>query len=240
MREMLEAAARECGLELTGEMLDALCAYWRYLSKVNKHMNLTAVASDEEAVWRHFMDSLAPVRAGLLARGASVLDLGSGAGFPGLPLSVARPDLEVTLMDSLRKRVDFLGEAARIAGARARAVHARAEEAARGEMRERFDAVTARAVARLNVLCELALPFVRVGGVLIAYKGPAADAELAEAGEALRRLGGGDARVLPAGVPGRDSRLVVVRKLRPTPRAFPRKPGEAARKPLGARGGAPD
>ena len=232
MRDMLEAAARECGLALDGAMLDALAEYWRYLKEVNAQMNLTAVTSDEEAVWRHFMDSLAPVRLGLMPAGARVLDLGSGAGFPGLPLSVARPDLDVTLMDSLRKRVDFLSEAARRVGASARAVHARAEEAARGDLRERFDIVTARAVARLNSLCELALPFVRVGGALIAYKGPAADEELREAGEALRRLGGGEARVLPAGVPGRDSRLVVVRKLRPTPRAYPRKAGEAVRRPL--------
>lgn len=229
---MLEAAARECGLALTGDMLDALAEYWRYLVEVNAHMNLTAVTSDEEAVWRHFMDSLAPVRAGLLPAGARVLDLGSGAGFPGMPLCIARPDLDMTLLDSLKKRVDFLSEAARRTGAGAHAIHARAEEAARGGMRERYDVVTARAVARLNVLAELALPFVRVGGTLIAYKGPAAGEELAEAAEALRRLGGGDARVLPAGVPGRDSQLVVVRKLRPTPRAFPRKPGEAARKPL--------
>ena len=117
-------------------------------------------------------------------------------------------------------------------GAHTPAVHARAEEAAKGDMREYYDVVTARAVARLNVLVELALPFLRVGGTLIAYKGPAADEELSQAGEALRRLGGGEARVLPAGVPGRDSRLIVVRKLRPTPRTFPRKPGEATRKPL--------
>lgn len=232
MRDMLEAAARECGLVLTGDMLDALTEYWRYLVEVNAHMNLTAVTSDEEAVWRHFMDSLAPVRAGLLPPGARVLDLGSGAGFPGIPLCVARPDLDITLLDSLKKRVDFLNEAARRIGAHTHAVHARAEEAAKGDMREYYDVVTARAVARLNVLVELALPFLRVGGTLIAYKGPAADEELSQAGEALRRLGGGEAHVLPAGVPGRDSRLIVVRKLRPTPRTFPRKPGEATRKPL--------
>ena len=138
----------------------------------------------------------------------------------------------MTLVDSLGKRVNFLKEAANRAGVNIDAVHARAEEAAKGDMREKFDIVTARAVARLNVLCELALPFVKVGGRLIAYKGPAAQEELSEAANAMKRLGGGEARLIPAGIPGRDEYLVVVKKVSATPKSFPRKPGEAARKPL--------
>lgn len=232
MKNMLMEAALRCGVELDGHMAEQMAQFWSYLKEVNQSMNLTRVDSDAEAVERHFIDSLAPLRAGLIPRGARVLDMGSGAGFPGMPLAIARPDADVTLMDALGKRVHFLEEAARRAGVHVSAVHARAEEAARGELRERFDVVTARAVARLNVLCELALPFVRVGGVLVAYKGPAADEELDEAAVAIKRLGGGAARVLNADLPGRDARLVVIGKLTPTPKSFPRRPGDAARKPL--------
>ena len=232
MKNMLMEAAARCGMELDERSAAQMAEFWAYLKEVNQSMNLTRVDSDAEAAERHFVDSLAPLKAGLIPRGARVLDVGSGAGFPGMPLAIARPDADVTLMDSLGKRVNFLSEAARRAGVRVNAVHARAEEAARGELREAFDVVTARAVARLNVLCELALPFVRVGGVLVAYKGPAADEELAEAAAAIKRLGGGAARVLSADMPGRDARLVVVKKLTPTPKSFPRRPGEAARKPI--------
>lgn len=232
MKDMILAAARECALPVDEDMAARMERFWTYLKEINQSMNLTAVTSDEEAVERHFIDSLTPVAQGLMPAGARLLDLGSGAGFPGIPLAIARPDMDITLMDSLGKRVNFLNEAARRVDLRVKAVHARAEEAARGDMRESFDIVTARAVARLGVLCELALPFVKVGGALIAYKGPAAAEELAEAENAMRRLGGGAARIVPCGLPGRDAQLVVVRKLAPTPRSFPRRPGEAARKPL--------
>lgn len=234
MKEMLLSAARECGISIDDDMAVRMETYWNYLKQVNESMNLTRVSSDEEAVNRHFIDSLIPLKLNLIPSGAQVLDLGSGAGFPGLPLAIARTDIRMVLMDSLTKRVNFLTDAAQRAGASATvtAIHARAEEAARGDMREAFDIVTARAVARMNVLCELALPFIRVGGALIAYKGAAAQEELDEARTAIRRLGGGNATLLPAGIPGRDEYIIVVKKLSPTPKSFPRKPGEATRKPL--------
>ena len=232
MKDMLISAARECGVEISEGMAESMERYWTYLKEVNESMNLTRVESDEEAVSRHFVDSLIPLKFDIIPAGAGMMDLGSGAGFPGMPLAIARPDVHVTLIDSLGKRVNFLKEAANRAGVNIDAVHARAEEAAKGDMREKFDIVTARAVARLNVLCELALPFVKVGGRLIAYKGPAAQEELSEAANAMKRLGGGEARLIPAGIPGRDEYLVVVKKVSATPKSFPRKPGEAARKPL--------
>lgn len=232
MKEMLLAAAHERGIEISPEMAERMERYWVYLKEVNESMNLTRVESDEEAVSRHFVDSLTPLKFGIIEQGARVMDLGSGAGFPGMPLAIARPDIDMTLIDSLGKRVNFLREAAARAQVHVTAVHARAEEAARTDMREAFGVVTARAVARLNVLCELALPFVRVGGALIAYKGPAAREELDEAANAMRRLGGGDARLIPANIPGRDEYIAVIKKLSPTPKSFPRKPGEAGRKPL--------
>ena len=236
MKEMLISAARECGISIDDDMTARMETYWNYLKQVNESMNLTRVSSDEEAVNRHFIDSLIPLKLNLIPTGARILDLGSGAGFPGLPLAIARPDICMVLMDSLTKRVNFLTDAAQRAGASATvtAIHARAEEAARvgSGMRESFDIVTARAVARMNVLCELALPFIRVGGALIAYKGAAAQEELAEARTAIHRLGGGNALLLPAGIPGRDEYIIAVKKLSHTPGSFPRKPGEAARKPI--------
>ena len=232
MKEMLINAARAYGIDINAQMAEQMEAYWSYLKEVNKSMNLTRVESDEEAVERHFTDSLIPLKAGLIPSGANVMDLGSGAGFPGIPLAIARPDIHMTLMDSLAKRVNFLCEAARQADVKVAAIHARAEEAAKGEMREAFDIVTARAVARMNVLCELALPFVRTGGHLLAYKGPAAHEELSEAQNAIRRLGGGEAQLIPAGIADRDEYIIVIKKLSPTPKSFPRKPGEAARRPI--------
>lgn len=232
MQHELERALAEYGLPLDGDKLARMCRYWEYLKRVNEQMNLTRVTTDEDAAQRHFVDSLAAVKLNLLPQAARVLDLGSGAGFPGLPLKIARPDIDMTLMDSLGKRVDFLREAASVAGVAVTALHARAEEAARGELREAFDVVTARAVARLNVLCELSLPFVRKGGLFIAYKGAAAAEELREAARAITLLGGGDAHITSAGIQGREACLITVRKLRGTPSTYPRRPGEAGRNPI--------
>ncbi|MFR2459669.1 MAG: 16S rRNA (guanine(527)-N(7))-methyltransferase RsmG, partial [Christensenellales bacterium] len=148
MKDMLISAARECGVEISEGMAESMERYWTYLKEVNESMNLTRVESDEEAVSRHFVDSLIPLKFDIIPAGAGMMDLGSGAGFPGMPLAIARPDVHVTLVDSLGKRVNFLKEAANRAGVNIDAVHARAEEAAKGDMREKFDIVTARAVAR--------------------------------------------------------------------------------------------
>lgn len=234
MKTLIQAALAQQNITVCDAALLQMAGFWEYLKEVNEHMNLTSVVSDEEAAGRHFADSLAPLSHGLIPAGAKLLDLGTGAGFPGMPLAAACPQTEVTLMDSLGKRIDFLKEASARFGIRTVCVHARAEEAAKAgsPYRDTFDIVTARAVARLNVLCELALPFVKPGGLLIAYKGPAAAEELEEAKSAIKRLGGGNASIVDCGIAGRESRLVLVRKLAPTPRTFPRRPGDAGRKPI--------
>ena len=236
MKNMLMEAAARCGMELDERSAAQMAEFWAYLKEVNQSMNLTRVDSDDEAAERHFVDSLAPLKAGLIPRGARVLDVGSGAGFPGMPLAIARPDADVTLMDSLGKRVNFLSDVIAALGLNAQAVHFRAEEAAKNpQWREQFDCVTARAVAAMPTLAELALPFARVGGRLIAYKGPAAGEELRQAERAIELLGGGNARILQVRIPERedwDHRLVLVDKQRATPRRFPRKSGEAGRNPI--------
>ena len=226
------------GIALPAQAGEQFLTFHALLTRANARFNLTRIPDDpREAADRNYLDSLAPLAApGLLENVHTLLDLGSGAGFPGIPLSIVLPDVRVTLMDSLGKRVNFLNEVISELGLNAVAVHARAEEAAKTPAyREAFDAVTARAVAALPVLSELALPFVRVGGRLIAYKGPAADGELSESGAVIRRLGGGKSRVLPVRIPDRtdwDHRLVIVDKTGRTPSSFPRKPGEAGRNPI--------
>jgi len=237
MRNLIADGARAMGIALHGDAADRLARFHALLTEANRTMNLTRVPDDPaEAVDRNYLDSLTPLAVPGLMDGVKTLcDVGSGAGFPGIPLAIARPDIRVTLMDSLGKRVNFLNDVIDRLQLNAEAVHIRAEEAARLEgCRDRFDLVTARAVAALPALIELAMPLARVGGRFVAYKGPALDEELAVSAAVMRRLNAGDAQCFSAAIPGRDwdHRLCVVKKLGATPRAFPRRPGEAARNPI--------
>lgn len=238
MKDYLLERSKRMGRALSEKQAEQICAYHALLIETNKTMNLTRVPDTmAEAADRNYLDSLSPwLTTNWLDGAQNLLDVGAGAGFPGIPLAIALPDTHVVLLDSLRKRVDFLNGVIEELGLNAEAVHFRAEEAARRpEMREQFSVVTARAVAALPTLCELTLPFTRVGGALIAYHGPKADEELPMAQEAIRTLGGGQAAVIAAPVPERDwdHRLVRVEKRRQTPQKYPRKPGEPGRKPIG-------
>lgn len=193
------------------------------LLEKNKVMNLTAVTEPMEVVTRHFLDCAA-AGAMLGLEGRTLVDVGCGAGFPGMPLALLAPGLQVTLLDSLGKRIRFLNDCiAEIGVPNAVAVHARAEEFAVAH-REQFDLATSRAVARMNVLAELSLPLVKVGGVFAAMKSTGCDGELREAGQAICLLGGEVEAVHDYRVPLTDvtQRLVVVRKVKPTPGKYPR------------------
>ena len=233
---MLEDTLREgfavMGLAADERALARFRGYYEALEETGKVMNLTAIHGEDAVARLHFLDSCAPLTRFDLS-GRRVIDVGTGAGFPGLPLKLLCPDMELTLLDSLNKRLDFLrGLCVRWELDGVECVHARAEEP--GARREQYDFALSRAVARLNLLCELCLPYVRVGGTFLALKGPGAAEELDEARRAVSLLGGGDAEILDCALPGEDAdhKLVVVRKLRPTPKAYPRKFAQMKKSPL--------
>lgn len=234
-----EASLARLNVPCHGRTAALLERYHALLCDWNTRMNLTGDTSLETAMDRLYMDSLAPLRyAELFPQGASLIDVGTGAGFPGMVLAIARPDLKITLLDSLQKRLNFLAAVRdELALDNVLMVHARAEDGGRNpELRERFDIAAARAVAPLNVLCELLLPFVRMNGQMVCYKGPSAEEELAAAAKAARLTGGGEIRVLPSPLPSQPEWqhcVAVVPKVHSTPKAYPRKAGTPSREPLG-------
>ena len=223
-KERLKTGLEMMGVAADETALDRFEAFHAILDEYNARMDLTAVLDEDERVDRHDLDSAAPLAHGLLAQGAKVIDVGTGAGFPGLPLKIAQPDISLTLLDSLDKRVRFLGDVCAATGLTdVTCLHARAEEAP--ELRGQFDAAVSRAVARLYLLCELCLPFVRTGGVFLAMKGPDCTEELDEARSAIRKLGGTYERTVRYTIPGTDvtHSVVVIRKTAPTPPKYPRR-----------------
>lgn len=219
-------------------LLERFDLYYNMLVEKNKVMNLTAITEKDEVILKHFIDSLAlaEVFPELSKKPIRVLDLGTGAGFPGLPLKLVFPQLQVTLFDSLNKRILFLRDvtdALHISGCEA--VHGRAEEAARKkEMREQYDLVVSRAVANLPVLCEYCIPFVKPGGYFISYKTAEVEEEVNAAKHAIEVLGGKTERVEHLVLEGSDIKrsFVFIKKEKPTGKAYPRKAGTAARQPL--------
>ena len=234
MKEYLLRKAQLMGLAMSPQQAEQFEAYHALLLKANAQFNLTRVSEDEsEACDRNYLDSLTLLQH--LEGAKSLIDVGSGAGFPGVPLAIMRPDVSITLLDSLGKRVEFLKSVIAELGLNARALHMRSEEAVgKAEFREVFDVACARAVADLTVLSELLLPFVKVGGRMLAMKGPGAEEELENAAFAISELGGGEAAVLEAPIPDRswEHKIVRVSKLAPTPARFPRRAGMAEKRPL--------
>jgi 16S rRNA (guanine527-N7)-methyltransferase len=243
-------AANGFGAGLTEEQLRAFAEYLRLLREWNEKFNLTAISQPQAIVTKHFLDSLTVASVVDLTRAKSLVDVGSGAGFPGLALKIAFPRLRVTLLDALQKRINFLQRVAEALDLRdVTFVHARAEDAVLPKryqvcgldqsLRERFDVVTARAVASLDVLVEWTVPFARVGGTIVALKGPGRTAEIAAAVPAIKLLGGEApvVRELTLQSPGEDEplgrSLVMIRKVSKTPAQYPRLPGSAKKQPLG-------
>ena len=231
---LLERAAA-MGIPMSQGQAGQFNIYHDMLVEANARMNLTRVPDDPaEAVDRNYLDCIAPLAGGFPAVAAAV-DVGSGAGFPGIPLAIMLPDTRFTLIDALGKRVEFLRDVIARLGLNAEALHLRAEDAARrDDLREGFDLAVARAVAPMNVLCEYLLPLVRVGGAMLALKGPGLDNELARAENALKLLGGEVERVQPLAIPGRDwnHRAAWIKKTAPTPEKYPRRAGAVEKRPL--------
>ena len=234
-RETLKEAAETAGFSLSGQQLEQFSQYADLLLETNQSLNLTAITDPDEVAVKHMVDSLLvyePQR----FHNHTIVDVGTGAGFPGLPLKIYDPGMRVTLIDSLQKRLNFLEQVvAKLGLGQVRCVHARAEDAGKDPvLREKFDVAVARAVAALPVLAEYCLPLVRVGGVFYAMKGSRYQEEVDAAHHAVEVLGGRITAVRQVRLPGlADQRAIItVEKVRPTPKQYPRKAGTAVKKPL--------
>ena len=234
IRQTLRDQARAMGWKVAKEQADMFQTYMELLLEWNEKINLTSITDPLEVVEKHFLDSMTLLSWPKLKQGAKVIDVGTGAGFPGVPLKRMRPDVDLTLLDGTQKRLNFLQEVCAALRLSAHFVHKRAEEAGLDKaMRERFDLATARAVAPLPVLAEYCLPLVKMKGTFLAMKGPGALQELQQAQNALETLGSGEPQVLPLTLPGGEERnLVVCQKLRFTPKGYPRHGGTILKHPL--------
>lgn len=204
--------------------------YAQLMIEANRIHNLTRITEPVEMAEKHFYDSLVPDRLGLIPRGAEVLDVGTGGGFPGIPLAIARPDLQMTLLDSSEKKMNFVKTAAEKVGISCNCLLGRAEELS--ELRGGFDLVVSRAVAALPVLLELCAPFIKKGGSVIAYKGAGAEAEMKQAGHAAQTLGLTPGQCIPAGIREMQHNLIVYRKTGTTPPQYPRRFAKIKSSPL--------
>ena len=230
MLQTLSAGLPELGLELSGSVQETLCAFGEAMVKQNEVMNLTAITEPEAVAKLHLLDSLTVLSCADLA-GKTLIDVGCGAGFPGVPLAIASPETKVTLLDSLGKRMKWLETVLPTLGVSAECVTARAEEAV-ADRRETYDFATSRAVARLNFLLELTAPYVRIGGAVLAMKGSAAQEELAEAKNAIRKLGLKVETVKEFPIEDTAHTVIVLRKVAPTPPQYPRRYAKIKQSPL--------
>ena len=231
-KDLLKEGALDFGVSLDDMALDRFELLEQRLVRWNNHINLTAITEPDEIVIKHFVDSLSIFSAVDLPRGASVIDVGCGAGFPGLPLLIARPDLDLTFLDSVGKKLSFIKEVMRYNGLMGDVVHDRAENIGLNvNYRESFDFAVTRAVAPLNMLAEYCLPLVKVGGMYVSMKGAESEAELGK--NAIEKLGGKIENIVSLELPTGDKRnLVLIRKISQTSIKYPRKSKKISSKPL--------
>lgn len=229
---LLQAEKIDCPPTLAEQLLQ----FEEMLLETNKVMNLTAITDPDEMMKKHYWDSIYPLSKGIFPQGSRVIDVGCGAGFPSLPLKLCAPHLDMTLLDSLNKRLNFLdGVIAALNLTGIRTLHMRAEDAGRDQkLRGSYDIAVSRAVAELSKLLEYCLPLVKKGGALVAYKGATADEELERAQNAIRILGGKVEQVFHYTLPNEEDKraIIVIRKVNDTPKAYPRQPKQIKDKPL--------
>lgn len=235
MKELILNGCSELGIDISQKTADALIKYYEILVERNKSVNLTRITEPDEVVTKHFLDSLTANLTGRV--GKKVIDVGTGAGFPGLVLKCVTPAIRLTLLDSLNKRITFLQDAAKEMNIRddIEFIHSRAEDAGLDKKhREKYDTAVSRAVANMRTLSEWCLPLVRTGGYFLALKGPLAEEELTDALPAIEVLGGEVEGIFTAKIPYTDlqHKIIIVKKVRPTPTQFPRKGKKATEIPV--------
>lgn len=230
MKTTLTAGLLQLGIELDEKTQQTLCAFGEAVIEQNKVMNLTAITEPTQVAKLHLLDSLTLLKAADLS-GKRIVDVGCGAGFPGVPVKIACPEADLTLLDSLGKRMHWLEECLPRLGVQAKCITARAEEAV-ADCREQYDIATSRAVARLNILLELTAPYVKVGGLVLAMKGTAAQQELQEAKNAIKRLGLKLEAVQEYPIDDTAHTVILLRKIAPTPSQYPRRYAKIKQSPL--------
>ena len=234
--DMLIQGARAMDIHMDENTVKQFSQYTRMLLEWNKKINLTRIVEQKDIIVKHYLDSIAVVNKGYIKDGHRVVDIGTGAGFPGLPIKILKRNIHITLVDSLGKRIKFLEALIHSLGLDGvEAVHSRAEEVGRHpRYRETFDIALTRAVARINVLCEYALPLLKIGGFFLCFKGPQPEEEIKEAGKALEALGGKPVEVIRFALPFSDINrsVVVIEKTKQSPTKYPRKAGKPAKNPL--------
>lgn len=235
IKNLLQNYIKDYKITLTENQYEQFQKYFELLVEWNEKMNLTAITDESGVALKHFADSLSLLNFVDIPQNSSLADVGTGAGFPGVVLKIARPDIKLTLIDSLNKRLVFLGEVCAQLGIEAKLIHSRAEDGARDEkLRESFDFVASRAVARMNVLSEYCLPYVKVGGAFCAMKGAQANEEFKESLNANNTLGGKLENKYFFELPenGGERAIAVVRKVKNTPQKYPRQSGKIKAKAL--------
>jgi 16S rRNA (guanine527-N7)-methyltransferase len=234
--DLMSKSAEDVGFQLSKEQYEKFIAYMKLLQEWNEKVNLTAIVEDEEVIKKHFIDSMKALKREEVKKANTLIDVGTGAGFPGLPIAIMKGDINVTLLDSLNKRVNFLNTVINeLALSNVITIHSRAEDGARdNKLREKFDIATSRAVANMSVLSEFCLPYVKIGGSFIALKGPSVDQEIKESMMAIKALGGELLDVCEVNIEGTELRhnLVVVKKIKECSKSYPRKAGLITKNPL--------
>lgn len=234
--DIMLKGSKELNIELNEEMLEKFSKYKGLLKEWNEKINITTITDDVEIDQKHFLDSLTVLNSELFNGKKKVIDIGTGGGFPGVPIKIANPLLEVTLLDSLNKRIIFLNEVIKVLNLEGiSAIHGRAEEYSITEQyREKYDIAVSRAVASLNTLSEYCIPFVKVGGYFVSMKGPDVEEELKQSKNAITLLGGKLLDVKKIEIPDTDiiHSLIIIEKIKPTPTKYPRGGGKPRKNPL--------
>ena len=236
MRDLIVNGSEKLNINLNENQVQQLIDYAALLKEWNKKINLTAITDDEGIATKHFLDSLTAIKTGFVK--GKVIDVGTGAGFPGLVLKIVQPEIKLTLLDSLNKRINFLKEVSHNLSIDEgiEFIHSRAEDGGKNRnLRGQFDTVVSRAVANLTVLSEWCIPFLKEGGYFLALKGPLADEEIKDAKRAIKILGGRIEDVFEAQIPFTDlkHKIIIIKKVGQTPMKYPRKPGIATKTPIG-------